>query len=173
MEYLKLIWVFLKIGAVSYGGGWTIVGLIQNEVIQNGWLTISEFNSLLAIAQVTPGPLALNAATLVGFKLLGISGAIAATLAVVFIPVVSIVLILLFASKLIKKSLTLRFSLRLGTICLLGMTLFASLMSFNFNAESILIAVTAFGIAAFTKINPVYVILGAGFVNAIFSLFIV
>ena len=65
MQILEIIWTFFKIGIVSFGGGWSIVGIIRNEVVPR-WVDEQGFLSLIAIAQSTPGPIALNAATMIG-----------------------------------------------------------------------------------------------------------
>ena len=81
MIYLKLFISFLKIGAFSFGGGYAAMPIIQSEVVDaNHWLTIAEFNDLITISQMTPGPIAINSATFVGIRIAGIKGAIVATL---------------------------------------------------------------------------------------------
>lgn len=77
---LELFWVFLKIGAVTFGGGYAMIALIQSEVVGRGWCTPMEFADMAAAAQMTPGPISLNTATYVGLKIGGISGAAVATL---------------------------------------------------------------------------------------------
>ena len=99
MEILTLVWTFFKIGIISFGGGWTVVGIIKREVLAQGWLSEQTFSDVVAIAQVTPGPVALNAATLVGFRVSGLLGAIAASLSVVTFPMLAIVLVLLLIRR--------------------------------------------------------------------------
>lgn len=79
---LELFQAFLMIGAFSFGGGYASIPLIQQQVVENHqWLTLSQFTDLITISQMTPGPLAINAATFVGIRVAGIPGAIVATLA--------------------------------------------------------------------------------------------
>lgn len=81
MIYLRLFISFIQIGLFSFGGGYAALPLIQNQVVDvNGWLTVREFGDLLTISQMTPGPIAINAATFVGMKIAGAAGAAAATL---------------------------------------------------------------------------------------------
>lgn len=81
MILLQLFWSFLQIGAFSFGGGYAAVPLIQSQIVdQHAWLAMSEFTDLITISQMTPGPIAINAATFVGIKIAGIPGALAATL---------------------------------------------------------------------------------------------
>lgn len=78
---IKLFISFLKIGLFSFGGGYAALPLIQQEVVtQNGWLGVSEFNDLITISQMTPGPIALNSATFVGQRVAGFPGSLAATI---------------------------------------------------------------------------------------------
>ncbi len=91
---LELFVRFLKVGIVGFGGGWAILPIIEREVVEEAkWLSKSEYLNLVAIAGSTPGPVAVNAATYVGFKLAGSLGAFIATLAVVLPPFTIISLI--------------------------------------------------------------------------------
>ena len=83
MIYLELFLTFLKIGAVSFGGGYAMISPIRQEVLANGWLTETEILNLIAVAESTPGPIAVNMATFVGSTQGGILGSFLATLGVV------------------------------------------------------------------------------------------
>ncbi len=84
---LDLFLTFLRIGAVSFGGGYAMMSLINREVVlTHGWLGATEFVDLIAISESTPGPIAINAATYVGFKIAGPAGSVAATLGVIAVP---------------------------------------------------------------------------------------
>lgn len=81
MIYIQLFLSFVQIGALSFGVGYAAMPLIQNQVVDiHQWLTMTEFNDLITISQMTPGPIAVNSATFVGERLAGIPGAIVATL---------------------------------------------------------------------------------------------
>lgn len=81
MIYLQLFLSFLQIGCFSFGGGYAAMPLIQEQVVaQHSWLTMKSFSNLVTIAEMTPGPIAVNAATFVGTQIAGIPGAIIATL---------------------------------------------------------------------------------------------
>ena len=78
---IKLFISFFKMGLFSFGGGYAALALIQQEVVvENGWLAVGEFNDLITISQMTPGPIALNSATFVGQRLAGFPGSLAATI---------------------------------------------------------------------------------------------
>ena len=79
--YLELLWSFFQIGLFSVGGGYAAMPLIQAQVVEkHGWLTLAEFADIITIAEMTPGPVAINSATFVGMRIMGITGAIVATL---------------------------------------------------------------------------------------------
>lgn len=96
MLYLELIWVFFQIGMLSFGGGYAVLPMIDQMVVQErGWMTAQQFVDVLTISEMTPGPIAINAATFVGNQLLGLPGGIVATLGVVM-PSLIIVLLLAY-----------------------------------------------------------------------------
>ena len=97
MIYLKLFLSFLKIGALSFGGGLGMISLIRDECLGNGWLNEEELLNFVAVAESTPGPIAINIATFVGSSQAGFFGGLLATLGVV-LP--SFIIILLIASVL-------------------------------------------------------------------------
>ena len=81
MIYLQLFLSFLQVGMFSVGGGYAAMPLIQSQVVeQQGWLTMQEFTDLITIAEMTPGPIAVNSATFVGLRIAQVPGAIIATL---------------------------------------------------------------------------------------------
>ena len=102
MIYLKLFLTFLKIGAVSFGGGYGMISLIREDCLANAWLTESELLNFIAVAESTPGPIAVNMATFVGSSQGGALGALLATLGVVLPSLVIILLIATLLTKLLK-----------------------------------------------------------------------
>lgn len=93
MTCLTLFWTFFKIGALTFGGGYAMLPLIQSEVAAHGWMTLSELVDFVAVSESTPGPFAVNAATFVGMRVAGILGAACATLGVVLPSFVIILLV--------------------------------------------------------------------------------
>ena len=80
MIFWQLFVSYLKIGFFGFGGGYAMLSLIQNEVVvQHAWMTNAEFADIVAVSQMTPGPIAINSATFVGMRIAGISGALVAT----------------------------------------------------------------------------------------------
>lgn len=90
---LSLFWTFFKIGALTFGGGYAMIPLVQEEVLLHGWMNESDFLSFIAIAESTPGPVSINMATFVGAIRYGLPGALLATLGVVLPSFIIIVLI--------------------------------------------------------------------------------
>ena len=97
---LKLLFTFFKIGLFSFGGGYAMIPFMQREIIEkHQWLSSSEFVDIIGISQMTPGPVSVNSATFVGYKVGGVVGSILATLG---ITVISFILVSI-ASKAIDK----------------------------------------------------------------------
>ena len=97
MIYLQLLWSFIQIGLFSIGGGYAALPLIQHQVVElHPWLTLTQFADIMAIAEMTPGPIAINSATFVGIQVAGIPGALVATLGCI-LPSCVIVTLLAYA----------------------------------------------------------------------------
>lgn len=99
MIYAKLMLEFLIIGAFTFGGGYAMIPLIQQAVLNNGWLSEQQLVDFIAVSESTPGPLAVNMSTYVGMRTAGIGGAVAATLGVVLPSFVIILVISRFYKK--------------------------------------------------------------------------
>lgn len=101
----ELFWTFFKIGAFTFGGGYAMVALLQNEFVEEKkWLTKEEFLDMVAIAESTPGPVAVNSATYIGYKIEGAAGAAASTVAVCLPSFAVIYLISLFFDQFLRLS---------------------------------------------------------------------
>ena len=158
--YLKLFLTFLKIGAVSFGGGYGMISLIREDCLQNGWLSEDELLNFIAVAESTPGPIAVNMATFVGSSQAGFFGALLATLGVVLPSFIIILLIATFLTKVMKYAgvkATLG-GIRpaiVGMILATALTMFLSVAfqfktlqsSFTFNWKPLLIFAIIFTIA--------------------------
>ena len=85
MIYLELFWSFFQVGLFSIGGGYAAMPLIQNQVVDiHPWLTMTGFADIITTAEITPGPIAVNAATFVGIQVAGLPGALIATIGCIF-----------------------------------------------------------------------------------------
>lgn len=109
MIILRLFLIFCKIGIFTFGGGYSMVALIQNEVVEKyHWLTAEEFTDLLAISQMTPGPVGINTATYTGYTVvlnnggepwMGVVGSFVASFAVILLPFIAMLLLCRFLAK--------------------------------------------------------------------------
>lgn len=177
MIYIELFLSFLQIGAFSFGGGYAAMPLIQNQVVtMHNWLSLTEFTDLVTISQMTPGPIAINAATFVGTRLAGAPGAVAATAGCV-LP--SCVLVTLLA-RIYLKYRDLRLiqgvlgSLRPAVVAMIGaaglgilITAFwgpdgFSLLPGALNLRAICIFLAAMALLIRFKMNPIAVMLLSG-----------
>lgn len=102
MIYLKLFLTFLEIGAVSFGGGYAMISLIREKVLEYGWLSEEELLNMIAVSESTPGPIAVNMATFVGSTQGGVLGALIATLGVVLPSFIIILIIAALIRNLLK-----------------------------------------------------------------------
>ena len=105
--YLELFWIFFKIGAFTLGGGYAILPLIQDDVVDfHKWLNIQQFTDIVAISQVTPGPISLNSATYVGYLVgnkAGIwNGVLAGTIATIGLILPSVIVMTFFSKFYLK-----------------------------------------------------------------------
>ena len=106
MIYLQLFLAFLRIGAFSFGGGYAAMPLIQEEVVNHyHWISMADFTDLVTISQMTPGPIAINAATFIGLQMGGPLGAVAATLGDVLPSCVVVTIIAIIYTKYRNLSL--------------------------------------------------------------------
>ena len=184
MIYWQLFLSFLQIGALSFGGGYAAMPLIEGEIVTaHGWLTMTEFANLVTIAEMTPGPIAVNAATFVGTKVAGILGALAATAGCI-LP--ACVLVTLIAKLYLKyRNLTLLQSvlgsLRPAVVAMIASAGITILMNALWGGRRIVLADTNLVMAAIfalcffllrkTKLSPIAVMLLAGAANLAAALF--
>lgn len=95
MIYFQLLYSYLKIGFFGFGGGYAMLSLIQNEVVvRHGWLTNGEFTDIVAISQITPGPIAINSATYIGYKVTGSIWGSALAAVAVCLPALTLMLLI-------------------------------------------------------------------------------
>lgn len=171
--YLKLILTYFKLGLFGFGGGYAMLSLIQREVVQRfEWLTPNEFTDIVAISQMTPGPIGINSATYIGYTVTGgsILGAAAATLAVVVPPYI----LMLYASHFVRRHQNSPIikgafmGLRPVVVGLIASAALLLMNAENFGSDSvdciksISICVITFVLAYFTNLHPILLIVLAG-----------
>lgn len=187
--YIKLIWVFSKIGIFNFGGGYAMISLIQNEVVvKNQWLTNAEFADIVAISQSTPGPIGINVATYVGYTSVlqagysqweAILGAVIASLSIIWLPFILMIAISHYIMKH-KDAPAISNIFKALRPAIVGLIAAAALLLMtpdNFGTPqekpllfsiSLIIFLAAFYITGFRKANPILVMLICGFAGLIF-----
>ncbi len=168
--YFTLFWTFAKIGLFSFGGGYAILAMVQQEVVlKHQWLTQAQFTDIVAISQMTPGPIAINAATFIGYQKGGILGSLLCTFGVILPSLVIMLLITLTYLKLkrlpwfqniFQKLRWLTLGLIGAALILIGKGAFPDLFS---------VAVFAVALVAYWRFrpNPIYLLLGAAAVGMV------
>lgn len=175
--YLKLFWSMFQIGLFSVGGGYVALPLIQHQIVElRGWMSLTEFTDIITIAEMTPGPIAINAATFVGIRVAGIPGALIATLACI-LPSCCIVLLLAklyYRYRSLSAMQDILSGLRPAVVGMiasagLGILLTALLVGgelsfFVQNVRYASLAIFAAGMLAlrWRRVNPIYVMAASG-----------
>jgi len=163
-QYGELFLVFFKIGAFTFGGGYAMIPLIRNEVVQKKqWLDDSEFMDMLAIAQSIPGPIALNTALFVGNKRLGFRGSLFSAAGIILPSFIIILLIAILFAQFRDNPLVERIfkGIRPAVVALIAAPLLGLGRSAGVNIKNIWIPVTVALAVWLLKISPIYIILVA------------
>ncbi|EFR30514.1 chromate transporter [Eremococcus coleocola] len=181
----KLFLVFIQVGTFSIGGGLAAIPLIQDLIVtQNQWMSLKEFTDLITIAQMTPGPIAVNSATFIGLRMAGLPGAILATLGCI-LPSLIIVMTLAYLYKRFRQLGVLDALLNglkpaiVAFITSAGLTILdASLTDTRYLPQAPLdwiaciLFIAAFIILRKWKLDPIMVMVGTGIIGGIIYLFI-
>jgi chromate transporter len=194
---LKIFLLFMKISASSFGGGYVAFPIIAEANESYNWMTTIELNNILSLAGMSPGPVAINAAVGVGYKVAGIPGVFAAFLGIAIPCAIIVIVVASFFFKVYKHSLVQKILYVLRAV-ITGVILYASikfalssgiifaevfgersgdliasgwnvsiLKTHIFEIKSILLSITAFVLLLKTKIHPIMIILGAGIIGLI------
>lgn len=170
-ELFDLFWTFCKIGALTFGGGYAMLPLIQREIVENKkWSTEKEILDYYAVGQCTPGVIAVNTATFIGYKLRGIIGGIVATLGVIFPSIVIILIIATFLQNFADLAIVQSAfaGIRVAVVALIITTVVKLIKSSIKDYLGVIIAIIAFVISTFIGLSPVYVVIAAaltGFIS--------
>lgn len=183
MIYLRLIWSYLKIGFFGFGGGYAMLALIENEIVSPGWISEKTFTDIVAVSQMTPGPIGINSATYIGYvaptthgfpsPAWGLLGSILCTL-VVILPSF---LLVRYASHYIRRHRDSTFiagmmaGLRPVVVGLIASAALLLMNGANFGTDtrdvvcSIGLALAALAVNLFTRLHPIIIIMAAGFLG--------
>lgn len=182
MIYLKLIWAYLKIGLFGFGGGYAMLALIEREIVGPGWITEQMFTDIVAISQMTPGPIGINSATYIGYVAPGVSSealsspifGILGSLLCTLVVVLPSFLLVAYTSHLIHRhrdSVVVKgifAGLRPVVIGLIASAALLLMNGSNFGTTepqiiiSVTICVAAFVLVYFVKLHPIAVIALSG-----------
>ena len=171
MTYLNLFFVFFKVGLFSFGGGYAILPLMQHEVVDiNKWISFKEFMDIVAVSQITPGPISINLATHVGYRIGETLGSTIATTSVVLPSIIIVSLIVIFLKRFSKLPVVQRIfkSLRVtivGLILAAGIALFVKENFIDYKSYIIFISVLIGGLVF--KIGSITLIILSGVAGAI------
>ena len=165
MIYLELFYIFLKIGAFTFGGGYAMLPLIQDEVIAHNWIDSQSLIDFIAVSESTPGPFAVNIATYVGAEVGGIFGSFCATLGVI-LPSFIIILIVAKCFIQFQKSIVIKgcmSGLKPAVVGLIGSTVFIpdgfnTTVFTDISFYTTLIIFLLSVVLSFKKINPILII---------------
>ncbi len=163
MIYLKLYFVFFRIGLFSFGGGLPMLSLIERELLVRKWLSSAEFLDLVSIAQVTPGAIAINSATYAGNKVAGFLGGAVATLGVITPSIVIIIIISRILIRFQENKTKDRIFLGINPVTIALIAYAGYLISGGtfFRDGTLDIAALGIGVVMFilflkTRVNPIY-----------------
>lgn len=189
MLFLELFYTFLKIGMFSFGGGYGMLSVIQGEVVaRHGWLSASEFTDIVAVSQMTPGPIGINSATYVGYtavfnsgasEWLAVVGSLLASFAVMLPSVVLMIAVSRFFIKYSQNSNVeaLFKALRPTVVGLIASAALLLMTKENFGSPqetplqfwvSVVLFVVAFAAMKFFKVSPILILLLAGAFGGVF-----
>ena len=176
---LQLFWTFFRISLFSIGGGYNMIPLMQHEVAARGWLTSERFLDILAVSEITPGPVAVNLATFAGYHVAGLPGSIAAT-AGVCLPGALLLLALGTLALHLRERPAFRAAMRglmpalVGLLAATAIRLALALVPAGAavpNLPAIAIGAAAFGLALWKTPHPAWLMLGAAAAGVAFSCF--
>ena len=173
---IKKLWelfiTFFKIGAFTFGGGWAMISVIQREAVEeHGWVSDDDILDIVAIAESTPGPIAINSATFVGYKVCGFWGSFFATLGVV-VPSFAIIFIIsnvLGQFRGIKAVEYAFYGIRAGVLALIIKTLFTMYKKVKKGIVPYILMALAFTLVVLFKVNVFIVIILSGILGLAFS----
>ena len=181
----EIVLTFAQIGLLSFGGGYASIGIVEKQVVEvKAWMTYSEFANIVAIDELTPGPVAINAATFVGTKMAGVPGAIAATIGAILPScIIALTLAQIYykyrSLKAVNGALTglksmvvaMLFSTTL-TILLNALFYYLPISIYGIDYIACILFVIALYVLRKTKLNPMLIMLGCGLIGLLVYPFI-
>ena len=168
MSLWKLYCMFLKIGSLMIGGGYSMLPLLIRELVErHKIITEDELTDFMAVAQCTPGVIAINTATFVGYKVRRVKGAIVASLGVITVPLVLIILIAAVLKSLAQFEIVghIFAGIRLAVCALIAASVYKLFKKSVTNVTTFVLFLLAFLFVAVGGVSPVFIVLGAAIVG--------
>ena len=168
----ELFITFFKIGAFTFGGGYAMIPLIQKEAVENKkWVSDEDILDIVAIAESTPGPIAINSATFVGYKTAGVMGSFCATLGVVMpsFIIISLIAVLLSEFATLKPVVYAFYGIRAGVLALVTKSLWTMYKKAPKGYVAMAISLLALIAVAFAGVNALVVIILSALVGYVMS----
>ncbi len=171
-DLLSLFWTFFKIGLFTFGGGYAMLPMIEKEIVEKkGWMQESIVSDMVAVAEATPGPIAVNMATFVGYQRGGFWGSFFSTLGLI-IPSFIIILIISLCLALVEGNVWVQSAfkgIRAGVVALVVNAGIKMTKQVPKMFVTILVTVIAFALATLTKIDVVFIIIAGGLFGVIYQ----
>ena len=168
----QLFLTFLKIGAFTFGGGYAMIPLVQRETVEKyGWITDDDLLDIVAIAESTPGPIAVNSATFVGYRVGGTAGALLASLGVI-LPSFTVILLVSFLLRRFGELRAVRyafFGIRAGVLALILHSLCKMLRDSRRDVFSLVVTALSFVAVAVFDVNALIVIPAAAVLGLVYA----
>ena len=168
---LSLYWSFFKVGLFTIGGGYAMIPLMEAEVIDtHGWLSTTEFLDIIAVAEMTPGPISINAATFIGYRMAGVAGSLITTLGVITPSLVLLLLLSKILFRLIQKPEAESFlnGLRSALVALILLAAYSLGQAAIIDIPTIVIFVLLLFASLLKQISPLYYIAAGAVLGLIF-----
>ena len=168
MSLWKLFLLFVKIGAMMIGGGYSMLPLLIRELVEkNKIITEDELTDYMAVAQCTPGVIAINTATFVGYKVKRVRGAVIASLGVILVPMILIILIAAVLQNFAQYAIVQHIfaGIRIAVCALIAAAIYKLFKKSVTNLTGFLLFLTAFLMVAVGGVSPVFIVLGAAIVG--------
>ena len=170
---LSLFWTFFRIGAFTFGGGYAMIPLIQKETVEKrGWVTDEDILDIIAIAESTPGPIAINSSTFVGYRVGGFWGAVCGTFGMV-LPSFLIIFAIAHVLRAFQDVKAVQYAfngIRAGVLALLVKAIWSMYQKAPKGWAAYVVMLGSFVLAAFADVNVLFIIIGCALFGLVTSL---
>ena len=168
----QLFWTFFKIGAFTFGGGWSLIAVMEDEIVEKKkWITHADVLDMLVISESTPGVIAVNMATSIGYRQRGFWGGAISTIGVV-LPSFIIISALSFGIEALQNNvwyMSAFYGIQVGAIVLIANAFLKLFKQLDKNFLNYFVMLVAFALALFTNVNVIFVIIGGAILGILLN----